>query len=147
MLRLQSDHRIDLVLRAIEDEIVSRGSIASAASDSELISLDFLTALTRYWLFSSYEALKVAKKSEKGKLDSKLQSVYQRFRLVWLSFAKSESSYGMLRSQREVGYYRPVGTFNRRTGSLGWRVANPAKGSEETIFRRELSDELLTLLD
>jgi hypothetical protein len=147
VLRLQSDHRIDLVLRAIEDEIASRGSLSSAAGDAELISLDFLTALTRYWVFSSYETLKVAKNSEKGKLDSKLQATYQRFRLVWLSFAKPESSYGALKSQREVGYYRPVGTFNRRTGSLGWRVLNPDKGQEETIFRRDLSDRLITLFD
>jgi len=147
VLRLQSDHRIDLVLRAMEDEIVSKGSIAGAASEADLVSLDFLTALTRYWVFSSYEALKVAKNSEKGKLDSKLQALYQQFRIVWLSVSKPESSYGMLKSQREIGYYRPVGTFSRKTGSLGWRVLNPNKGQEETIFRRDLSDGLLMLFD
>ena len=42
--------------------------------------------------------------------------------------------------------YHPPIVIDPNTGSIGWNVFNPLTGGTEMIFRRELSDGLLSLI-
>ena len=167
LLRYQSDYRIDLLLRCLEDEAAISGEPNKEPEITVAIFVnDLKSALTRYWVFSTYEALRIAKNSQAGKPNAKLQALYERFRLIRIPLAKLEIANdavltGGVKLQR-VGpgdpdiqeykpdakiEYHPVVLLNVHTGSLGWIVFDAATGSQVSIFRRELSDEFLALFD
>lgn len=168
LLRYQSDYRIDLLLRAMEDE---RPTLAEP-TDEPAITLALLAgavqgALTRYWIFSAYEALRMAKNLAAGKADPKLRALYERFRIIRIPLAKLQiANDAGLKTGIMLGTigpgadtppeeysakakveYHPVVLLNRETGSIGWMVIDGTTGIQETIFRRELSDQLLALFD
>jgi hypothetical protein len=165
LLRYQSDLRIDLLLRAMEDEAAAQAE--PQANEVSLLVGDLQSALTRYWLLSAYEALRIAKASEAGKANAKLQSLYEKFRLVRIPLAKLQIANDRLLKEgillvnvgdgpehipelynfkAKTEYHPPV-LFNRATGSIGWDLVNVATGKQEIIFRRDLSNGLLGLFD
>jgi len=52
-----------------------------------------------------------------------------------------------MRADVAAGDYHPPIVIDPNTGSIGWDVFNPLTGGAEMIFRRELSDGLLSLFD
>ena len=167
LLRYQSDYRIDLLLRAMEDDAAVQGEPAKEPEIAiSLLAGDLKSALTRYWIFSTYEALRIAKNSEAGRANAKLQALYQQFRLISIPLAKLEIANGAALKDgiklAKVGpgdpdiqeyrpdakiEYHPVVLLNVQTGSIGWMVIDGETAKQVSIFRRALSDELLALFD
>jgi hypothetical protein len=63
----QSDYRVDLILRALEDEVKDWPE-----GQFDAVGMDVLVFMSRYWVFSIYEALRIAKNAQAGKADAKL---------------------------------------------------------------------------
>ncbi|MCF8505610.1 MAG: hypothetical protein K9G59_11895 [Caulobacter sp.] len=159
-----SDIRTDLVLRAMESEMMQR----IAASEAETGGIgDIQGALSRYWVLSVYEMLRVAKDSDGGKTNEKLNLLYQQFRLVRVPVGKLEIARGNKAEGIELvregadpsepgrpyhgpgwrAQYRPPTFLRLDTGSIGWAVVDVESMTTIEITRRELSDELLTLFE
>lgn len=164
LLRYQSDYRMDLIIRAMEDETVD--GLRSPPSDADFAA-DVQLMLSRYWVLSTYEALRIAKDSSAGKPNARIQSLYERFRLVRVPTAKLEiandrhlgapatlTSIGegadtapLVYSSKAKCEYHPPVIVDTTSGSIGWILIEAKSRSQITIFRRQLSDEVLAIFD
>ena len=87
-MRYQPDHLIDLIVRAMEDELAARHQLAPAGDEHVHLEDTLQFVLTRYWVLGTDDALRIAARSPAGKVHPNLQSVYERFRLVRVPLAK-----------------------------------------------------------
>jgi hypothetical protein len=164
LARFQSDLWVDLILRSLEDELADRLAAGSPGSIHEAVVLaDSLQhTLTRYWVLGTHDVLRMAKTGA-GE-HPKLATLFEKFRFVRMPLAKLEladdnkmprDSLILLRVgegadverelYRKVSYYPPEPIDGR--GSIGWGVFMAETLEPVTIFRRDLSDELLALFD
>jgi hypothetical protein len=167
-LLYQSDYRIDLLLRAMEAEAMPW--VAKGEFDEKMAaSFEAQLVLSRYWLLSIYETLRVASHSEAGRGDEKLKTLFERFNLVRIPPAKFRIARdGNLVGGRVIlgrepidegpevepaeylagkGLYHPPIKIDEGTGSIGWELFEAATLKSTTLFRQQLSDELLSLFD
>jgi hypothetical protein len=166
LLRYQEDLWIDVILRAMEDELAARCEV-SLESDYEILADALQHTLTRYWVLSTHDALRSAARSNTGKEHLKLPSLYERFRLVRVPLAKfkvvgddglkegkvtlvpfgegGDAEPGTYRARSNDEYYPPTPIDER--GSIGWHLFDVKTMLPVTIYRRQLSDELLALFD
>ena len=56
---MQSDYRIDLILRAVEDEANKR---LASKEDKDIVVWDLQLSFSRYWILSMYKALQIVEK-------------------------------------------------------------------------------------
>jgi hypothetical protein len=151
--QFQPDYLFDLVIRCLEDELAEQ--LASSMPPEHDLTIQ--VALSRYWVLSTYEALRMANAAG----DRSLSQLHEKFRLVRIALAKLEIARGGDQSDlhlyREgesssqkyepgsVGYVVPT-EFERDTGSVCWVVADAKNARHLPVYRRALSDELLDIL-
>jgi hypothetical protein len=166
LLRYQPDHLIDLIVRAMEDELAERLR-ATPEGDAHVPLEDTLQhVLTRYWVLGTHDVLRLAARSHAGKENPKLPSLYERFRLVRVPLAKLKiaGDYALRDGRvmlvptgendakpepyraRSNDEYHPSTPIDDR-GSIGWHLFDVKTMLPVTIYRRQLSDELLALFD
>jgi len=166
LVRYQPDHLIDLIVRAMEDELAAR--LRSAVEGDRHIHLEdtLQHLLTRYWIIGTHDALRIAARSPAGKVHPKLPSLYERFRLVRVPLAKlkiagddalreggvlvvpagqDDARTEIYRARSNDEYHPPTAIDER--GSIGWHLFDVKTMLPVTIYRRHLSDELLALFD
>jgi hypothetical protein len=119
--------------------------------------------LTRYWVLGTHDVLRMAKRGA-GERHPKLPTLFEKFRFVRMPLAKLElaDDNKALRDSlllvrvgeganvepelyRKVSYHPPEPIDER--GSIGWALFMAETLEPVTIFRRDLSDELLALFD
>jgi hypothetical protein len=164
LVRYQPDHLMDLIIRAMEDELAARLTLEGDRHVHLEDTLQHL--LTRYWIIGTHDALRIAARSPAGKVHPKLPSLYERFRLVRVPLAKLKiagddalKDGGVLLSPagehdakpetyraRSNDEYHPPTLIDER-GSIGWHLFDVKTMLPVTIYRRQLSDELLVLFD
>lgn len=152
-----ADGRTDLLLRALEDEAARSMDEVEGGS---FYSLDLQIALSRYWVLSVYEALRVAKDSEAGKQDPRIANLHNDFALVRIPLAKHaiakdkpavQSGLKLYKTDHpdEVGPTYEPGKhivplyLEGATGSVAWTVIDIRQQRTVSISRRALSDALL----
>jgi hypothetical protein len=164
LVRYQPDHLIDLIVRAMEDELAARLALEGDRHVHLEDTLQHL--LTRYWIIGTHDALRIVARSPAGKVRPKLPSLYERFRLVRVPLAKLKiagddalKDGGVLlvpageddakpetyRARSNDEYHPPTPIDER--GSIGWHLFEVKTMLPVTIYRRQLSDELLALFD
>ena len=163
LVRYQPDHLIDLIVRSMEDELAARHRAAPEGGRVHLEdTLQYV--LTRYWVLGTHDAVRIAARSLAGKVHPKLTSLYDRFRLVRVPLAKlkiagddalkdgrvmlaeeDEAKPEAYRARSNDEYHPPTPIDER--GSIGWHLFDIKTMLPVTIYRRQLSDELLALLD
>ena len=166
VMRYQPDHLIDLIVRAMEDELAARHQLAPAGYEHVHLEDTLQFVLTRYWVLGTHDALRIAVRSPAGKVHPNLQSVYERFRLVRVPLAKlkvagddaltdgrvllvpagEEDAKPEIYRARSGDEYHPPTPINER-GSIGWNLFEVKTMLPVTIYRRQLSDELLAVFD
>jgi hypothetical protein len=168
VIRFHTDVWIDLVLRAMEEELAAQFEDPLQADERRVMVANSLQhALTRYWVLSTYEVLRIVGRSEAGRVHVKLTALFERFSLVRVPLAKlqiasdrrlndgavmlikvgdgPEAEPETYRSNAKVEYHPPE-LINDR-GSVGWGLFQAATLEPVTIFRQQLSDELLGVFD
>jgi hypothetical protein len=165
LVRYQPDHLIDLIVRSMEDELAARHRAAPEGGRVHLEdTLQYV--LTRYWVLGTHDAVRIAARSLAGKVHPKLTSLYDRFRLVRVPLAKlkiagddalkdgrvmlvhaeeDEAKPEAYRARSNDEYHPPTPIDER--GSIGWHLFDIKTMLPVTIYRRQLSDELLALFD
>ena len=165
LVRYQPDHLIDLIVRSMEDELAARHRAAPEGGRVHLEdTLQYV--LTRYWVLGTHDAVRIAARSLAGKVHPKLTSLYDRFRLVRVPLAKlkiagddalkdgrvmlvhaeeDEAKPEAYRARSNDEYHPPTPIDER--GSIGWHLFDVKTMLPVTIYRRQLSDELLALFD
>lgn len=159
------DIRTDLLLRSLEAETSRRLNAREEVFDE---TSDIQGTLSRYWILSIYEMVRVAKESPKGKTNSALNAFYRRLRLIRVPLGKLEIAFGNKAKGLELlregddpllpgriysggegweAQYRPLTFVRLDSGSLGWSVVDAPLQTMVEITRQELSDELLKLFD
>ena len=149
----------------MEEELADRLAAGSEAPTKETVVLaDSLQhTLTRYWVLGTRDVLRMAKTGA-GEDHPKLSTLFEKFRFVRVPLAKLEladdnkaPSDDLLLVRvgdganierelyRKVSYYPPEPIDER--GSIGWALFTAKTLEPVTIFRRDLSDELLALFD
>jgi hypothetical protein len=172
LLRYQSDVDIDIWLREMEEEVANQ---ACKEADNLIHILGFTLqhTLTRYWVLSMYEMLRVAKNSSNGKGDAKIQRLYREFQVVRVPITKLEIANDKklpgpikLEADNHMGgpfrldiyfphprpgerkqQYHPTTLIDPLTGSLGWNIIDAENGLVRNVFRRNLSDHVLSFYD
>ncbi|SED60147.1 hypothetical protein SAMN05444161_3562 [Rhizobiales bacterium GAS191] len=160
--RYLSDSRWDALLRQIEDETLA--IIESRKPDPVGIPETQLS-LTRYWLLSMYEVLRLAQTTKRGRKFARLHEIYRKIEMVRVPIAKLEIANdqkfkGTIMVGRILGEHvdtRPYGGEERNfhpdmrlctsTGSVEWRTIDAKSTSPVIISRRMISDECLSLFD
>jgi hypothetical protein len=165
LVRYQPDHLIDLIVRSMEDELAARHRAAPEGGRVHLEdTLQYV--LTRYWVLGTHDVVRIAARSQAGKVHPKLTSLYDRFRLVRVPLAKlkiagddalkdgrvmlvhaeeDEAKPEAYRARSNDEYHPPTPIDER--GSIGWHLFDIKTMLPVTIYRRQLSDELLALFD
>ena len=166
LMRYQPDHLIDLIVRAMEDELAARHQLAPAGDEHVHLEDTLQFVLTRYWVLGTHDALRIAARSPAGKVHPNLQSVYERFRLVRVPLAKLKVAgddalkdgrvllvpAGEKKAKPEIyrarsgDEYHPPTPIDER-GSIGWNLFEVKTMLPVTIYRRQLSNELLAVFD
>lgn len=159
----QADYWTDLILRKIEDEAVTLLAQQSANQPMDLLPT-FQISLSRMWLLSTYEGVRLAHETVAGRNNAKLTELRRRLEMVRVPLAKQEiandqkikdvitlvrvgpgdpkpQSY----SAKERSTYYPPILLITTTGSAGWRVIDSKTKKAIDISRRDLSDEMLSL--
>jgi hypothetical protein len=77
--------RWPIILRALEDEA---NTLYQLEGDIGIVVSDLQLSLSRYWILSMYEALRIATLAQPDQ--SALADLYQRFRLVCMPIAKGQ---------------------------------------------------------
>lgn len=158
-----TDFQADLLIWAMEDEVVT--SRADKAPDGPDLTLQLM--LSRHWVLSMYELLRVAKDSAAGKANPALQNLYQAFRLVRIPLAKQEiagirprdagpelfkkgddpdTQSRPYRDSEGKPQYMVPGEVSWETGSLCWLVPDYDQRRTVAVYRRELSDAVLDVM-
>ena len=122
--------------------------------------------LIRYWVLGTHDVVRIAARSHAGKVHPKLTSLYNRFRLVRVPLAKlkiagddalkdgrvmlvhaeeDKAKPEAYRARSNDEYHPPTPIDER--GSIGWHLFDVKTMLPVTIYRRQLSDELLALFD
>jgi hypothetical protein len=158
----QADCRTDMLLRRLERE---RAVIIEKDLSDVDFSFDMQMALSRYWMFSAYEMLRMARQLNRVPGDEALNQLLEKFTLVRIPLAKNEIAFTnrkqtgeimLLRDgdhpsqatayEQKAADYIPGVFVDRDTGSVGWKVVHPQIKANIQLTRRTLSDELLALL-
>jgi hypothetical protein len=166
LVRYQPDHLIDLIVRSMEDELAARHRATPEGNGRVHLEDTLQHVLTRYWVLGTHDVLRIAARSHAGKVHPKLTSLYDRFRLVRVPLAKlkitgddalkdgrvmlvhaegEEAKPEAYRSRSNDEYHPPTPIDER--GSIGWHLFDAKTMLPVTIYRRQLSDELLALFD
>jgi hypothetical protein len=166
LMRYQPDHLIDLIVRSMEDELAARHRAAPEGDGRVHLEDTLQYVLTRYWVLGTHDVLRIAARSPAGKVHPKLPSLYERFRLVRVPLAKlkiagddalkdgrvmlvhaeeDEAKPEAYRARSNDEYHPPTPIDER--GSIGWHLFDVKTMLPVTIYRRQLSDELLALFD
>jgi hypothetical protein len=164
LVRYQPDHLIDLIVRSMEDELAARHR-ATLEGDGRVHLEDTLQyLLTRYWVLGTHDVVRIAARSDAGKVHPKLTSLYDRFRLVRVPLAKlkiarddalkdgrvilvhAEEDEAKPKAYQARSDDEPSTPIDER-GSIGWHLFDVKTMLPVTIYRRQLSDELLALFD
>jgi len=166
LMRYQPDHLIDLIVRAMEDELAARQKSAPEGDEHVHLEDTLQFVLTRYWVLGTHDAMRIAARSPAGKVHPKLPSLYERFRLVRVPLAKlkiagddalkdgrvllvpageDDAKPETYRARSNDEYHPPTPIDER--GSIGWHLFEVKTMLPVTIYRRQLSDELLALFD
>lgn len=166
LVRYQPDHLLDLIIRAMEDELAARHQLAPEGDRHVHLEDTLQHLLTRYWIIGTHDALRIAARSPSAKANPKLTSLNERFRLVRVPLAKlkiagddalkggevllspsgeDEAKPGAYRARSNDEYHPPTVIDER--GSIGWHLFEVKTMLPVTIYRRQLSDELLALFD
>lgn len=166
LMRYQPDNLIDLIVRSMEDELAARHRAAPEGDGRVHLEDTLQYVLTRYWVLGTHDALRIAARSPAGKVHPKLSSLYERFRLVRVPLAKlkiagddalkdggvmlvhaeeDEAKPEAYRARSNDEYHPPTPIDAR--GSIGWHLFDVKTMLPVTIYRRQLSDELLALFD
>jgi hypothetical protein len=166
LVRYQPDHLIDLIVRAMEDELAARHRVAPEGDRHVHLEDTLQHLLTRYWIIGTHDALRIAARSPAGKVHPKLPSLYERFRLVRVPLAKlkiagddalrdgrvllvpagEDDAKPELYRARSNDEYHPPTPIDER-GSIGWHLFEVKTMLPVTIYRRQLSDELLAVFE
>ena len=166
LMRYQPDHLIDLIVRSMEDELAARHRAAPEGDGRVHLEDTLQYVLTRYWVLGTHDVVRIAARSHAGKVHTKLTSLYDRFRLVRVPLAKlkitgddalkegrvmlvhaeeDEAKPEVYRARSNDEYHPPTPIDGR--GSIGWHLFDAKTMLPVTIYRRQLSDELLALFD
>ena len=117
-------------------------------------------------VLGTHDALRIAARSPAGKVHPNLLSVYERFRLVRVPLAKLKVAgddalkdgrvllvpAGEKKAKPEIyrarsgDEYHPPTPIDER-GSIGWNLFEVKTMLPVTIYRRQLSNELLAVFD
>jgi hypothetical protein len=172
LLRYQSDVDIDIWLREMEGEFAKQAN-KEAENLIHILGFTLQHTLTRYWVLSMYEMLRVAKNSSNGKGDTKIQRLYREFQVVRVPITKLEIANDKklpgpikLEADNHMGgpfrldiyfphpgpgerkqQYHPTTLIDPQTGSLGWNIIDAENGLVRNVFRRDLSDRVLGFYD
>jgi hypothetical protein len=161
--RHQSDYLVDLILRKMEDETFVRMRDLVAREQFDMLPTLQYT-LSRMWVLSTYEVIRLAQETDVGRTHAKLKALRRRIEMVRVPLAKQEiandqrikdpitlvrvgpgdpkpQSY----SARDPSPYYPPTLGETATGSTAWRVLDSKTGQTVDISRRALSDEMLAL--
>jgi hypothetical protein len=166
LVRYQPDHLIDLIVRSMEDELAARHRAVSERDGRVHLEDTLQYVLTRYWVLGTHDVVRISARSHAGKVHPKLTSLYDRFRLVRVPLAKLKiAGDDVLKDGRVMlvhadedeakpeaywarsdDEYHPPTPIDER-GSIGWHLFDVRTMLPVTIYRRQLSDELLALFD
>ena len=83
---MQSAYRIDLILRAVEDEANKR---LASKEDKDIVVWDLQLSFSRYWILSMYKALRIVEKGGQHATPG-FDALYQSFRLLRVPLAKGQ---------------------------------------------------------
>jgi hypothetical protein len=161
--RHQPDYWVDLILRTMEDEAFVRVRDPVAREQFDILPT-FQNTLSRMWVLSTYEAIRLAHETDAGRTHPKLTTLRRRIEMVRVPIAKHEiandqrikdpitlvrvgpgdpkpQSY----SAKDPSPYYPPDLYETATGSTAWRVWDSKREQTIDISRRALSDEMLAL--
>jgi hypothetical protein len=148
---------LDLILRAVEDEA---NKLYPFDDDKDVVALNLQLGLSRYWILSMYEALRIVEKG--GPTDQGFAALFHKFTLLRVPLAKGQIARdAKLSTDLKLvpvgvgphvepepyakGSYAPPMFLDAFSGSLGWEVLDTSTGGTQPIIRRALSDDLLNL--
>ncbi len=164
-LRMSHDARIDLLLRQLEAELLTRNHNVAEG----LFCFDVQIALSEQWVLSSYEILRsCCQFAGDRNLDvPKLKALRNRFALVRIPIAKYEIA-GTNKKKPNImlepipaiddadnsakpydvdGTYIMPRSICMKTGAIVWYPVDIAQNAAVPICRRDLSDEMLEIFD
>ncbi|MCJ2059180.1 hypothetical protein MKL09_21890 [Methylobacterium sp. J-048] len=167
----QNDYYIDLVLRKMEGElsIIIEEEFKNPAcklAETYMMAGIAQDTMTKMWVLSTYEIIRIARASDAGKNNDRLDELYRLLTLVRMPLAKGEIAAERHLPDQLVlervgdGYtqnsqyiknstknYIPASFIRSLTGSIGWHVVQSKPLASIEITRRELSDLMLNLFE
>ncbi len=165
LVALESNNRLDLMLRLVESERLER--LKSNSLNEIDWSLDLQISLSECWVLRAYEILRACKQQLKdyGPINPKLLSLQHRLAVVRVPIAKGEIE--SMDRKANKGYAPMLGRMGEtvatpyeldgsyvmpraicpETGAAMWYPVDMKARQTVAICRRDLSDELLSLFD
>jgi hypothetical protein len=165
MSSIQQGGRLDLLLRAMEDEFKASMKENDGQPEEIDLSADFMNFLSKTWICHFYEIFRILKNGGK---EDKIKDIHDRLKLLRMSFDKHEiaGEKRLLKEPLSLYIYPPKdndipvmydkkdikkthrmpAAWNTEKGSLSWLVTDLKNKKSYWISRRELSDEILKLL-
>ncbi|QKC97279.1 hypothetical protein [Mesorhizobium sp. NZP2298] len=157
-----ADCMLDLAIRCMEDEHLAGATESPKPRKSSILAATMQIALSRLWVLSSYETLRTVRDTPIGKADERLHLIYRKFRLIRVPLAKMRvANADFIKAPMDVAtagnkskitlspqhtYILPA-VLCGQTGSVLWHAIDTKSKATAQITRRELSDELLSLLE
>ena len=160
--RHQPDLWVDLILRKMEDNACDRMRDPAASQQVDML-LTLQHALSRMWVLSMYECIRLAHETDDGRIHAKLTVLRRRIEMVRVPIAKRQIAHDQkikgtitlvplgaedpkqtYSAKDRSPYYPPV-VWDNMTGSAVWPVLDSKTGETIFISRRALSDETLAL--
>jgi hypothetical protein len=158
----QPDLWVDLILRKMEDDSLIRMRDPAASQQVDM-SLTLQHALSRMWVLSTYEVIRLAQETDGGRNHANLTALRRRIEMVRVPIAKQQIANdqkikGSITlvpfgaeypkqpySAKDRSPYHPPLMWDNATGSAAWMVLDSKTGETIGISRRELSEEMLAL--
>jgi len=162
--RHQPDLWVDLILRKMEDDSCIRMRDPAASQQVDML-LTLQYALSRMWVLSTYEGIRLAQETDSGRAHAKLTVLRRRIEMVRVPIAKQQIANdqkikGSITlvpfgaegpkqpySAKDRSPYDPPKVWENETGSAAWLVLDSKTGETIPISRRALSDEMLALFN
>jgi hypothetical protein len=160
--RHQPDLWVDLILRKMEDDSCIRMRDPAASQQVDML-LTLQHALSRMWVLSMYEGIRLAQETDGGRKHAKLTALRRRIEIVRVPIAKQQIANDQkikgsitlvplgaedpkqIYSAKDRSRYNPPVVWDKATGSAAWLVLDSRTGETTDISRRALSDETLAL--
>lgn len=137
-LNIEMLGRAERPILALETAL-AEASKSEASAERNRLLLE-CSALSIYWLFGLYEALRTLRERGPGRF-APLADIYREIEVARMPLAKHEVK-GAPR-YRGIEHY-PTSLWDPETGRVGWHVFDPHCEAMVTVVRTDVADRFLT---